>query len=297
LAGPGELAKLSTDERVLASLSLIEGATIASYMRTLTSFRTRHSMSPLNLEAASWISKTFKDIGYMDVTFHPFALGDVERHNVLCTKPGGQLDTEVILFCAHFDSRMSDLEDSQSAAPGADDNASGISALLELARVVMQSKLRYALQFAAFSGEEQGLIGSTAYAEYVHSKGIPIRLVVNLDMIAHAADPASPLITIEYDTGNSTTAIDAASQAYAGHMAQLATTYTTLKTKFGPIYSSDYMPFEHHGYVCTGLFDGADNQSFYHSSDDTEDRVSLTMCREVVKLLVATALTVGELAS
>ena len=76
-------------------------------------------------------------------------------------------------------------------------------------------------------------------------------------------------------------------------MASAVLTYTTLRTKFGPIIDSDYMPFEHFGYVCIGAFDGADKQPFYHSTTDTPDKVDGRYHVEVVRMVIATILGIS----
>ncbi len=186
---------------------------------------------------------------------------------------------------------MSNLIDSVSAAPGADDNASGVAALLEIARVLFSIDTTYSLRFAVFSGEEQGLKGSSAYATFANTNGIQIPLLINLDMIGHPENPANPTIIVERDLGNDSATNDAASQAFANQMAQAATDYTTINTSLGPIYSSDYMPFEHFGYVCIGVFDGADAEPFYHTSSDTLVTVNMGFCTEAIRMVLATILT------
>jgi monoamine oxidase len=283
---------LETDSRILAAIRETDQTKIANSLAALTAFATRHTLSPLNVEAAQWLQQQFQNAGHADVTLQTFGVEALQRHNVVCTKPGAQLPDEYLIFCSHFDSRMKDLRDAASRAPGADDNGSGTVALLEAARLLASVKTKRSIRFITFTGEEQGLLGSTAYAQFAHSQGMRIRLVVNLDMVGHPAKPGVPSIVIEQAMGN--TPNDLASQTYAAQMTRLASMYTSLTTSLGPIYSSDYMPFEHYGYVCTGLFDGADNQPFYHSSNDTPDKVSVPNCADVVRLLVATALTLAE---
>jgi Peptidase family M28 len=75
-------------------------------------------------------------------------------------------------------------------------------------------------------------------------------------------------------------------------MAQAAADYTSLEVEHTDIWNSDYMPFEERGYVCIGLYDGAADAPFYHTVNDTLDRVDLARLAEVTKLLVATVATI-----
>jgi len=283
---------LVLDSRIQAQVQHADEARIKNSIDALTAFTTRHTMSPLNIEVAQWLKQQFQDAGLSDVAFHTFDVENVQRENVVCTKPGTSLTDEYLIFCSHFDSRNKDLADSSGRAPGADDNGSGTVVLLEAARILAAVPTRRSIRFLAFTGEEQGLLGAVAYAQTTHTSGLNVKHVINMDMVGHPAVNGVPSIIIEQGMGGSPG--DLASQTAAAQMTKIASIYTRLTTSLGPIYSSDYMPFEHYGYVCNGLFDGADNQPFYHSVDDTPDKVDLTNCVEVVRLVVATALTFAE---
>jgi hypothetical protein len=287
---PSGAAARAADPTILALIGQVDAARLAASIASLTTFTTRHTLSATNDEVANWLRGQFAALGYSDVQLDRFPVQGVHRHNVICTKTGSDPET-FVLIGAHFDSRMDDLDDSTAPAPGSDDNATGVAALLELARVMQPVETGCSIRFVAFSGEEQGLIGSTAYAASAHASGMKIRLMINLDMVGHPIDSAQPTIVVESDRGNDVSTNDAASQAAATRMALNASTYTSLRTQLGPIYASDYMPFEHYGYVCIGAFDGADGQPFYHSGTDTPDKVNPGFHGEVVRMVLAT--TVG----
>ena len=82
-----------------------------------------------------------------------------------------------ILVGAHYDALP--------GTPGADDNATGIAALLELARAIQAQPLRYPVRFVAFDLEEYGLQGSTAYATALHQQKQPLRLMLSLEMLGY----------------------------------------------------------------------------------------------------------------
>jgi hypothetical protein len=87
--------------------------------------------------------------------------------NIACHKLGSTNNT--IMISAHYDSRMEDINNSTARAPGADDNASGVSALLEIARILSKISLDQSIIFVLFSGEEQGKWGSTYYADFMQT--------------------------------------------------------------------------------------------------------------------------------
>ncbi len=92
-----------------------------------------------------------------------------------------------IIVCGHYDSRVSNVMDSVSTAPGADDDGSGTALTLELARVLSKYEFNATLLFICFAGEEQGLLGSTAWAEMAHDEGLPVEAVLNNDIVGGTA--------------------------------------------------------------------------------------------------------------
>src|SRR4029079_17110468 len=83
----------------------------------------------------------------------------------------------------HYDSRCTDVLNSTCDAPGADDDASGVSAVMEMARVMATRKFDATIVFMAVAGEEQGLLGSTYYAEQAKQSGQRIDGMFTNDII------------------------------------------------------------------------------------------------------------------
>ena len=81
------------------------------------------------------------------------------------------------------------------------DNASGVSAILEIARVLYNKKLNYDLQFVFFSGEEQNLLGSEQYAKSLRKDNLNLHRLINLDMIGYPKFNPGKII-IETDNYN-----------------------------------------------------------------------------------------------
>jgi Peptidase family M28 len=264
------------------ALAAADEQNLIAWLKALTDFKTRHTLSPLNVETAIWLMAEFNKLGYQDAAFHDFVCDSKTRHNVVATKLGKTEPDAFIIVCAHYDSRMERINDHTSPAPGADDNASGVITVLEAARLMQQVETGCSVRFILFSGEEQGYLGSTAYADAAQSSGLKIRLVVNLDMVGHPVDPADPTIIVERDRGLPH-GNDAASLMYGQQLAAAAG--SKMKTKAGWIVDSDYVHFQECDYVCVGLYDGADNQPFYHTSNDTPDKVNTGFCVEIVKML------------
>ena len=105
--------------------------------------------------------------------------------NVIATLQGTDTTSAAPTYVvyAHYDSRVTDVLDFTSDAPGADDNASGVAAMLELARVFAQHPTKATIVFAAFDGEEQGLYGSAFAARQLAAAGVNVKGVLDLDTI------------------------------------------------------------------------------------------------------------------
>jgi hypothetical protein len=278
----------SEEQFILSLLDSVSKNSISDSINRLTSYHTRHSKSKLINEVANWLLWKLQSLGYIDVYFNAYSNRRYSLRNVICHKPG--LIKKTVILCAHYDSIMEDINNMEDQAPGADDNASGVAALLEIARVLANLKLRHTIQFVFFSGEEQGQWGSKHYAQHIKENGVDLYLLVNLDMVGSPPSGQKKVI-IERDMGNKESNNDRDSQTFGEYMMQMAAKYTDLQTAFGPIYDSDYMPFEALGYVVTGLYDEGQLNSTYHSKDDVASTLNIDYIVSVTKLALATILT------
>lgn len=172
-------------------------------VETLVGFGTRHSLSDTvsatrGIGAARrWIKSEFERYaqqarGRMDVAYDDAIVPPSTRvpHplkivNVIATlQPLSPIDSSrYLIVSAHYDSRASNPLDSVGAAPGADDDASGVAIVLELARVLSTRSVSTAIKFVAFAGEEQGLLGSTSLAERAKQERWNIIGVFNNDIV------------------------------------------------------------------------------------------------------------------
>jgi hypothetical protein len=124
----------------------------------------------------------------------------VPMENVYAILPGTdpKLAKTVFIVSGHFDSRPSDTMDTQSEAPGADDDASGVAVSVESARLLSKAAAngkggyRATLLFAAVSGEEQGLLGSTHLVDWVKAQGYTVGGMLDDDIVGDDPAPGAP---------------------------------------------------------------------------------------------------------
>lgn len=108
----------------------------------------------------------------------------MQHRNIFCVLPGTDTtDKSVIIIEGHMDSRCSSLCDTACIAEGVEDNASGTALVMELARVMSKYSYKNTIVFIVTIGEEQGLYGAKAFANYAQSNEIKIKAVLNNDVI------------------------------------------------------------------------------------------------------------------
>jgi Zn-dependent M28 family amino/carboxypeptidase len=116
-----------------------------------------------------------------EVETHEFEFKGQTFANLILNLPGtSQGKSDPILIGAHYDS--------VPGTPGADDNATGVAVLLELARLFAAKPLKYPVRLVAFDLEEYGLLGSTAYATKLHQQQQRLRLMISLEMLGYYSD-------------------------------------------------------------------------------------------------------------
>ncbi len=136
--------------------------------------------SQANVNTLNWIKNKYLSYGYTasQITESPFTYGSVTSKNLIITKTGTLYPNKYVIICGHFDTIY---------GPGVNDNGSGTSIILEAARILQNVPTEYSIKFIHFSGEEQGLIGSSHYVNnVVYQNGIrklDIKLVFNLDQV------------------------------------------------------------------------------------------------------------------
>ncbi len=293
------------NETLRSHLNIVSKSNIERLINDLTSFHNRHTKSDnINL-AAKWIMDELKQITSNDagknnsVSYHEYIEDQHPLKNVIYHKQG--ITNRILLFCAHYDTILqSNTNDIESRAPGADDNASGVCALIEMARIISTLNLEYSIRFAFFSGEEQGYWGSKHYAQYVKDKNEDLYAVVNLDMCSEPgflSTNSTMNIDVDDGTTGSVSTNNEASQLLGQKMEKMAIDYTNLKVEYDPIAFSDYMPFEARGYVCVGAYDGSavEQNRHYHSETDVPSNLDLDFLTSITKMTLAFALSEGHL--
>ena len=250
----------------------------------------RHIAAAGNIAARDWIKDSLAGIPSMEVTTQEFQVQGRTSWNVVgiltgerlisesgAADSGGGGDRGLLIVGGHFDSTS---ERTSSAAPGAEDNASGAAGMIELARVMAEVPRTHDIVFVAFSGEEQGLVGSAAFVEKLpESERARVRGVLTMDMIAFAkAGNSGPLgVLIETESEHA---------AFARRFADAAAQVTKLQvsTSYNP-FGSDHVSFLDVGLPAILAIDSDWNRyDHYHRTTDTADKLTPELAHEILKM-------------
>jgi hypothetical protein len=195
------ISALAPDPRVAALVAKVSASRLAADDRRLVAFGTRNDFSDTTststhgvFAARDWIASQFRAIsastgGRMTVALDSFVQPktprtprSVQESSVIATLRGTE-PGRIYVMSSHYDDCNGDCTDGLGIAPGADDNGSSVSAVLEAARVMARTRFRGTIIFACFDGEELGLWGSDHYAKVLAAAKAPVLAVLNDDII------------------------------------------------------------------------------------------------------------------
>ncbi|MBK6913946.1 MAG: M28 family peptidase [Ignavibacteriales bacterium] len=199
--------------------------------------------------------------------------------NVLGVQVGSEFPNQKYIICAHYDDMPTG-----TTAPGADDNASGTSAVLEAARIFSQHTFPFTIIYALWDEEEQGLVGSNYYANQAASAGDSIIGVINMDMIAYDSDNDMAANIHTRSVGTSLELYDKMIEANY----QYGINLNLIEYNPGSEYS-DHASFWNAGYGAILLIeDDADFNAYYHTVNDLITHFNQEYYLKSAKLAYAT---------
>jgi Peptidase family M28 len=293
----GATDNLPIDPGITDMLNAVQSDRLMVTVGTLADMHTRHVLSKTtNLTpgigaARDWLMAQFNDlrdknpqhtinVWQQDVKYLWNGF-NVDSQNVVATFQGTDIGAGVILVGAHYDSISADFSNGQAYAPGANDDASGIAAMLEIARLLAPQAHRATILFVAFTGEETGKQGSQAFiTQYLQAQDPPIdlRAMLNLDTIGSEMGPNG-------DTDSRTLRLfsaepnDSPSRQLARQLALVIKTYLD---SVDPVIQSaeeragrwgDQQSFRAAGYPAVRFIQGLEDLSRQQTSRDTVDNV------------------------
>jgi leucyl aminopeptidase len=282
------------DEKAAAREALIYKITgdvkadsLESYVAWMQSLGTRFALANSHRNVALTIRNRFIGMGYSDTKIDSFSITKVYngvtynqmQYNVIATLEGNTPSDSICIIGGHYDD-ITGSTNPFTVAPGANDNASGVAAALEVARVIKKNSFTPAntIKFIAFGSEELGLYGSNAYAFNASHTLEKIKFILNNDMIAYQPgnDKTNWQVNIiDYNNSHSL-------RRYAENLCRK---YTILEPYNNNTYSnaSDSYPFYNNGYKALFFFSKIMDPN-YHTVNDVVSNCNFDYCGEIVKL-------------
>jgi hypothetical protein len=246
---------------------------------TITSRATNSGLPIQN--ATQYIYEHLQALG-LSVSFQDWSSKNFHGRNVVGTITGSVHPDEIVLLTSHLDDMPG-----FGPAPGADDNASGSVGVLYAADILSEYRFERTMRFVFFTGEEQGLLGSKAYATEARTEGEKIVAVCNLDMIGW--DTMDGPVVRLHTRANS-----------AGDL-EIANVFTNVVSAYDldlePVIdpdgtaSSDHASFWVQGYPAILAIEDDQNDfnPYYHSKNDRLPHLNLTFFNNFVKAAIGTA--------
>ncbi|CAI2767975.1 M28 family metallopeptidase [Flavobacterium collinsii] len=206
-------SQIVEDPEIKKMISEIKAENLEATIHKLVSFGTRHTLSDTKSKtrgigaAQQWVKAEFdrfalesggrltSQIDYFDVKADGKRITkDSQLGNVMATLKGTDSnDNRVFIISGHLDSRVSDVMNVKSDAPGANDDGSGVAAVIELAKVMSKRSFPATIIFVAVTGEEQGLYGARHLAELAKAANWNIVAMLNNDMIGNSLSSGTNL--------------------------------------------------------------------------------------------------------
>jgi len=280
-----EKAPVAEDDAVIDIIGQVDESVFLDYEEDLLANGPRPTESASCEAAAEYIYNEFENFG-LDVRYHHWSNSGYEADNVEGTLYGtDESSDEIYIICGHYDT--------VSSSPGADDDTSGTVAVLMAASILSQYEFNHTIKFVAFSGEEQGLLGSEVYADEAQSQGWNVAGVLNCDMISYAITTSDGNNLVVYENTAShwlytyTVNINAEYADYIGPM--------TLHSG-GTSSGSDHYYFWQNGFSAVFYFE-YEMTPYYHSSQDTIPNINITYAAKNIRLIFATLAELAEVGS
>ena len=254
---------------------------------------------------ADFIERSFRELGY-DVVRQPFEYRGIRMYNLVAELPGNSKADEIFVLGAHYDTVI--------GSPGADDNASGVAALLEHARLLKERKLSRTVRFVAFGNEENNgdgpfVMGSYHYAKACHEAGDKIVGMISLEMLGCYKDTEGTQLypfpfSLFYPRAGSFIGF-VGNTASADFVRKVVGTFRKTTEfpsegacppeRFSDISRSDHSSFWRFGYPALMATDTSNfRYEHVHMPEDTPDKVDFEKMARVVNGILKVVVTMTE---
>jgi hypothetical protein len=282
--------KVGKEELALKMINGINADSLEADVIWLQNMGTRFSLSDNHKNVALRIKKRFVQMGYTNTILDSFMINKTYRevvyeqwqYNVIAFIKGTENPDSLCIIGGHYDNILN-TGDPFTVVPGANDNASGVAAAMEIARIMKKYSFQpdNTIMFIAFASEEIGLWGSKDFAANPNGFSHKIKFMLNNDMIAYepGTNPETWYVNIiDYDNSHS----------LRKDAEEMCTKYTLLGYINDNTHNkqSDSYPFFANGYKALFFLSGKTDTN-YHTLNDVVENCNFEYCREIVRISVA----------
>lgn len=270
----------SENSTILEMILKVNESTLENHVQTIQDFGPHPTGSKTLDQVGEYI---YNELLNMDVTvrYDEWRYKLRRGQNIEATLSGSGSSDGIAIVCAHYDSVF--------ISPGADDDGSGVAAVLTIAEIMSEYEFNSTVRFVFFSGEEQGLLGSHEYAKKAYKNGDHILGVVCLDGIGYAKTTKEGHTIKNYADEHSDWIYD-----LSKNMTLMYKDYVDLEIERHPNERiSDHHSFYEMGFA-TSYFLEYNLDPFYHTSEDTIDKMNMSYLTKVCRLALGTIVGIAE---
>jgi len=280
------------DQYISGLVNKINSDSLVSYVTWMQNMSTRFMLADNHRQVAVDIKNKFIRLGYPDTKLDSFNVTvtfngleyTTTQYNVIATLIGNTYPDSICVLGAHYDNRISSASgDPFVFVPGANDNATGVGATLEIARVMKKRSFipSSTIKFVAFGAEEFGLFGSFDFSQKASGRGENISMMLNNDMIGipSSSDPGMWYVNIiDYDNSHY---LRSEAQRLCDRYSSVGYVNDNSAAK-----RSDSYPFYLNGYKSLFFIQNTLG-STYHTESDLVTTINFQYYREIVKISCA----------
>ncbi len=278
-----EISGLNT--KVIQAIEMVNESLLRVFLEELVSIGPRRTGTYGCDKAAEYIYEQFEDIG-VDARYHYWATINNQRpfryyksQNIEATLNGTNKECdEILIFNAHYDTVKN--------SPGANDDGSGVAAVLAAAYILSKFEFNRTIKFVTFSGEEVGLIGSRAYVKEIYENNEELLVEFNADMIGYVETAQGGKSVSLVPTEDAQWIVEDIKSVNENYEINFNINIRNPIDPRGARGGSDYYDFVLYGYEVIAFWESEWNRDYFHCPDDSIENMNFSYFVNVTKLIV-----------
>lgn len=278
-----------TDIKLESIINMIDKELITEFVENIVQYSPRNTGSYGCEKTAQYIANEFEE-NNLQIHIQNWTRYNEKRIKTLFTSQniegilqGTSKDRSAIIFNAHYDA--------VKQSPGADDDASGVAAVLAAAYALSKFEFKHDIRFITFSGEEDGLLGSKSYVKEAYEKNDDILVALNADMIANTNTEEGEKKLRVYGSEDVLWILDIIENINEEYHFNYNLDIETIDEE-GRM-GSDYATFIRYGYEAIAFFEGEWNLNF-HTPNDSIENINIDYLVNNTKIIAATLARVAD---